>query len=556
MLFLKIMSGWLALSNVILANLSEFSEEENSLARVKRAATDWQNTQIDLAIGTEVTGPADLGDSYVFTLRIQLPPVASLSPLSVLISGTDPEAGTSSIHLCSPDITKMDSGQITFSNASVKDTSKPQLLYRAEDQAFTQKAIFDFGELQTSSSAEIEIEWRAVVVPGTTQADTQYVNVGVLYDSGSFLWVGQQEVVTDVQSVTYTNTAEVKSMPTSLDRGGHGLLETEIIITEPFSDLTISAFNPLGFDDTFHLGEPVKQLGGSFGCTEEAKWERKPGQSISRKSVGKIGLSYKNLINLDSSRNSSSAENKISIKIPITALSDARPAQYAFTIGVELGPNTLISTTQDITITDQLAAAPSVTAGQTTGTVVALTPRVYPGGSAAFMIEVTVPGALNWLVKVTGSISHTAVGVLVHQTGLCAGFTSRYQTSSGSSYNADFGAVTNVDSDPTTVQLVVAFKVDTGAPAGAISESVTIDGTQYSLAGSEIVASPAAVGEISGTGEALGPTSFNTKFGAGVRSLINIPPTIINKPLTFKTYADDSRPDLQAETFLVVATVV
>ena len=30
MLFLKIMSGWVALSNVILANLSESSEEENS----------------------------------------------------------------------------------------------------------------------------------------------------------------------------------------------------------------------------------------------------------------------------------------------------------------------------------------------------------------------------------------------------------------------------------------------------------------------------------------------------------------------------------------------
>ena len=106
------MSGWLALSNVILANLSEFSEEENSLARVKRAATDWQNTQIDLAIGTEVTGPADLGDSYVFTLRLELPAVSSPSPLKVLISGTDPEASTSSIHICSPTITQLDSAQV------------------------------------------------------------------------------------------------------------------------------------------------------------------------------------------------------------------------------------------------------------------------------------------------------------------------------------------------------------------------------------------------------------------------------------------------------------
>ena len=384
-------------------------------------------------------------------------------------------------------------------------------------------------------------------------ASPQFVNVGV--DSGDFLSVGQQQVVTEILTPpTYTNTAEVKTVPTSLERGGHGLLEAEIIITQPFTNISVSAFNPLGYDDTFHLGDPVKQLGGSYGCTEEAKWELKTGQSISRRSVGKIELSYRNLINLDRSLDESKEENKIRIKIPITALSDARPGQYAFTLGVELSPDSVVSSTQDITITDQHAAAPSVTAGQTTGTVVALTPRVYPGGSAAFMIEVTVPGALSWEVKVTGSISHTAVGVRVHQTGLCAGFTSRYQTSSGSSFDADFGAVTNVDSDPTTVKLVVFFKVDTGASTGAITESVTIDGTQYSLAGSEIVAPPAAVGEISGTGEALGPTSFNTKFGAGVRSLINIPPTIINKPLTFKTYADDSRPNLQAETFLVVAS--
>ena len=109
MLFLKIVAGWVGLSNVILANQSGYREEENTtgLTRVKRDTTDWQNIVVDLAIGTVLTGSADLGDSYVFTLRLQLPAVSSLSPLSVLISGTDPEAGTSSIHLCSPTITKL-----------------------------------------------------------------------------------------------------------------------------------------------------------------------------------------------------------------------------------------------------------------------------------------------------------------------------------------------------------------------------------------------------------------------------------------------------------------
>ena len=119
MLFLKIVAGYAALANVILANQSDYREEEEeqnplALTRVKRAATDWENIVVDLAIGTSLTGPADLGDSYEFTLRLELPAVgpSSPSPLSVLISGTDPEAATSSIHLCSPTITKLDSAQV------------------------------------------------------------------------------------------------------------------------------------------------------------------------------------------------------------------------------------------------------------------------------------------------------------------------------------------------------------------------------------------------------------------------------------------------------------
>ena len=116
MLFLQIVAVCVALSNGTPSNQSEYSQEEeentSALTRVKRAATDWQNILVDLAIGTDLSGPADLGDSYAFTLRLELPEVSSPSPLSVLISGTDPEAGTSSIHLCSPSITQLDSDQV------------------------------------------------------------------------------------------------------------------------------------------------------------------------------------------------------------------------------------------------------------------------------------------------------------------------------------------------------------------------------------------------------------------------------------------------------------
>ena len=404
--------------------------------------------------------------------------------------------------------------------------------------------------MKTDTSTEIEIDFVAVLVPGTTQASTQYVSVGVLYDSGNYLWVGQQKVVTSIQTRTFTNTAEVKAIPSTLVRGGHGLVETEIIITQPFSDLTISLFNPLGYEDTFHLGSPVKLLGGAFSCNEEAKWEVREGWSISRRSVGKMDLTYKNLINLD--RDPLSTENKINIKIPITALSDAKLGQYAFTIGVQIGTETVVSNTQDITITDTTGSPGNTGPGNTgstigtSGTVQPLTPEVYPGGSAAFLISVTVPGDLTWELKVTGTIGHTAVGVFIDQTGLCAGFTSLYRKSSGNSYDADFGLLTNVDSSPTVVKVVVAFQVDSTA-SGSISEIVTIDGAQYSLTDTEIVASPTTVGDVSGTGQGLGPTSFTTKFGAGIRSVVNIPADIIEKSITFMTFPDGSVTDLDVK---------
>ena len=139
------------------------------------------------------------------------------------------------------------------------------------------------------------------------------------------------------------------------------------------------------------------------------------------------------------------------------------------------------------------------------------------------------------------------MGVVIHETGLCAGYTSRYQASSGSNFNQDFGLVTNVDSGPTRVKVLVVFKVSSGASAGAISEIVTIDGGQYSLTDSEIVASPTALGDVSGTAEALGPNSFVNKFGAGVRTVFNIPADISDKPLTFLTYPDHSVTDVQVK---------
>ena len=52
--------------------------------RYKRAASVWENTKLDLSIGTDVADKAKPGDSYDFTLRVQFPEITVASPFSVL----------------------------------------------------------------------------------------------------------------------------------------------------------------------------------------------------------------------------------------------------------------------------------------------------------------------------------------------------------------------------------------------------------------------------------------------------------------------------------------
>ena len=59
--------------------------------------------------------------------------------------------------------------KIIFSNESVTASIEPQLSYRPGDQQFIRRAQFDFGSLTVSSSAEIEIEFTAVLVPSADQ---------------------------------------------------------------------------------------------------------------------------------------------------------------------------------------------------------------------------------------------------------------------------------------------------------------------------------------------------------------------------------------------------
>ena len=70
------------------------------------SASPWNDTLIDLAIVSGKSGAVGLGDWYDMTLSLTIPQTSDSSDLTILLSGTEPSTKTSSVHICSPTLTK------------------------------------------------------------------------------------------------------------------------------------------------------------------------------------------------------------------------------------------------------------------------------------------------------------------------------------------------------------------------------------------------------------------------------------------------------------------
>ena len=86
--------------------LNNSDERSDRLRRSAGSAGGWDDAVFDLSILTTVSSTGmPLGDSLSLTLRLEFPSaISSASPLSVILSGTNPENKTSSVHLCNPAI--------------------------------------------------------------------------------------------------------------------------------------------------------------------------------------------------------------------------------------------------------------------------------------------------------------------------------------------------------------------------------------------------------------------------------------------------------------------
>ena len=108
----------------------------------------------------------------------------------------------------------------------------------------------------------------------------------------------------------------VTGLPDTLDKGETVVVTADITTVNPYSDISFTISNPLGYDDVFNIGKPELAVGASFACSETSKWEPIMQKSLSGNSVGLVEYNLPIALNTDMNRNISNGDNMISIKFP------------------------------------------------------------------------------------------------------------------------------------------------------------------------------------------------------------------------------------------------
>ena len=328
----------------------------------------------------------------------------------------------------------------------------------------------------------------------------------------------------------------VTGLPDTLDKGETVVVTADITTVNPYSDISFTISNPLGYDDVFNIGKPELAFGASFACSETSKWEPIMQKSLSGNSVGLVEYNLPITLNTDMNRNISNADNMISIKFPLTAMEGYTEGQYVFSVSMKVGDEDIITFTQDIIITDTIHS-PVLGSGEISLGPALLLGAAYTGGTAAFQIDITVPAGKTFELKTSGTISNAdlkPLGFAIISPGLCSGF--QKEAIFENSIDSTFGTVTNANSIDSIIKLMVVFEL-TDAASGSISETILIDGVSATLNG-EITASPSEIDDVMGTGKGLGPATIMAGLASGVRSEVVLPSSVLNKDLTFQAFPD------------------
>lgn len=473
------------------------------------------------------------GDSISLRVEVDLPGIPTGSPKDITIEVFSADKNLEPVfHIYNPKVYSI--GSQLLINGSAIPKPKIEFVFSQDKTTIVDFTTFDVGKVETGgqeSGADLNkilIDFHAFAYPSSKliTGNTYHLISGVYFETDDMIFINEMSLNANFPEKTYDAAGNVIDPPAELKKGESKAIKLDLFITHPSSKFTLQVYSPKGFDDKFNIGKPKVVTGASFLPLVSTDWEYTPLYVDDEKHVGKFLLSYPLLMNKDSSRTVSLADNKMEVIIPVTAmLGDEAFGDQALAFGVLLDDTDVWAEMITIKIIDTIFT-PSTTDPSASGVLLNELP-ITNGSSAVFQINITVPAGsavdLN-AIEAAGAPDVMPVSVRVVDRGACGMIHKSEITFSGNTLQAAFGVCTNVASDSTDFLINVAYKYTGNAVAehtvnlkigNAVVGGLTFNTTDT-----------AASGSISAVGSSLGFVNNelfpDTELGMSV--LFTIPP--------------------------------
>ncbi|TRY70979.1 hypothetical protein TCAL_11102 [Tigriopus californicus] len=345
-----------------------------------------------------------------------------------------------------------------------------------------------FGDVGNAN--KIQAQFQAVVVNAGLDENwsyqnggTHYITVGIQYGD-EFLWIGQASFIVDLKNQDYDFAVNIESGPIDTDKTsfmkGKGYIFTiRANVVEPVADVALQVFQPLGYNDVFHIGHIQRRMGNAFACSPQDGWQDKYSLSPSDLTVNNASIFYSFLVNREAQRDISNDANEIVFLVPVHVMNiDSLPPGVNRTLSfvLQVGKEKIWTTLEERPISDQ----PLTLSNGVTPTFLSVrllnnvtSNQIPKGDSIVFLVELRCPKSAYCKFDVELLSSANGQPRIING-GTIAYFSPPWSVYANQDENVvvSFGKVENPASEDTDVSLELTYALDPTADDAHLIELV------------------------------------------------------------------------------------
>ncbi|XP_059091103.1 uncharacterized protein LOC131886721 [Tigriopus californicus] len=459
-------------------------------------------TFVEVASQTMGSMLVEIGDSFTFEVTIDLPGILDTkkSDMVIEIFGLDSSNGVAGIHVC-----QAHEEEISGHGENIRSIQEYPVYVNempSHRKNFVAKTRMIREQLHTEgfgdvgNANKIQAQFQAVVVNAGLDENwsyqnggTHYITVGIQYGD-EFLWIGQASFIVDLKNQDYDFAVNIESGPIDTDKTsfmkGKGYIFTiRANVVEPVADVALQVFQPLGYNDVFHIGHIQRRMGNAFACSPQDGWQDKYSLSPSDLTVNNASIFYSFLVNREAQRDISNDANEIVFLVPVHVMNiDSLPPGVNRTLSfvLQVGKEKIWTTLEERPISDQ----PLTLSNGVTPTFLSVrllnnvtSNQIPKGDSIVFLVELRCPKSAycKFDVELLSSANGQPaipVGARIINGGTIAYFSPPWSVYANQDENVvvSFGKVENPASEDTDVSLELTYALDPTADDAHLIELV------------------------------------------------------------------------------------